>query len=70
MYVIGFNHASYAPHFPECESYEGYHCMTCNAYFETRLPSDNLKFRECDYCGKLATRVTECVCKQISEGGI
>jgi len=66
MLVIGFNHPSYAPHFPECEDAKGYHCKPCNRIIEAGLPGRNW----CDSCGKFAAKVTECICQEISEGGI
>jgi len=66
MLEIGFSHPSYAPHFPECEEYEGYYCKPCHRFFETRLPSRNY----CDSCGSFAKRVVECICREIEEGGI
>lgn len=61
MLVIGFNHPSYAPHFPECEGFKGYHCKPCNNIIEVGLSSRNY----CNSCGKFAPRVAECICSKI-----
>ena len=46
------------PHWAECEDREGYMCKHCHLYIEPGLPTRNW----CDYCGKFASKVDECVC--------
>ena len=41
MLEIGFSHELYAPHFPECEDFEGYYCKPCHRFIEAGLTSRN-----------------------------
>jgi len=66
MDVLDFNSIPYAGHFPECENYEGYYCKRCDRFFEAGKPSRNY----CDYCGKFAARIVECICPEIKSGRI
>jgi len=66
MIVIGFSHPSYSEHFLECEDFEGYHCKPCNRIIAAGLPSRNW----CERCGLFASKMTECICREIEEGGI
>ena len=65
MLEIGFSHELYAPHFPECEDLEGYYCKPCHRFIEAGLTSRNW----CECCGLFAGKVTECICREIEEGG-
>ena len=46
-------------HYVECEDRLGYMCQGCKLYIEPGQPSRNW----CDYCGKFASKVDECICQ-------